>query len=195
MGAGTVGYELILFVHVLAAIVLIGAGILAAPVIHAAIRSAPSASEIQRWLGIGRPLARISPLSSITLLVTGAILASLGDWWREGWLVVALALWVISAAVATVMNRAIGRVTRLAAESEGGMGPELEGARRAPGMTLVPDVLLASDLAVLFLMVVKPGGLAAPIVVAVVAVAGAVAARKLLSALRLPSGTTRPAVG
>jgi hypothetical protein len=86
-------------------------------------------------------------------------------------------------------------VARLAAETEGGIVPELDRARRAPGMTLVPDVLLANDLAVLFLMVVKPGGFAVPIVVAVVAVAGAVAARKLWAALRLRSGTTRPAVG
>jgi hypothetical protein len=185
MGTGTVGYELILFAHVLAAIGLIGAGLIAAPMVHSHLQNAGSVTEIRRWLGIGRPLARTSPLSSITLLATGAILASLGRWWAEPWVVVALAMWVINAGSATVMNRSMGRVAQLAVEAESDLiASDLEAARRSSGLTVVPDVLLAGDLGVLFLMVVKPTGWVAPILSILAAQVVILAGRRALGAIR-----------
>ncbi len=164
-------YDTVVFVHVLAAVVLIGGGLLATPTVNAAIRRAPTVTELRRWLSVGRPLGRINPMSSLTLLASGIFLASLGDWWGAAWVQVAVALWVLNTVLASaVVKPSIGRVAQLAfgAESDD-IGPVLDEARRSPRVAVTEDVMLASDLGVLFLMVVKPSGYLSALLVVVIA--------------------------
>jgi hypothetical protein len=185
MGTGTVGYELILFAHVLAAIGLIGAGLIAAPMVHSHLQNAGSVTEIRRWLGIGRPPR--ADQSAVVDHVAGhrSHPGITGRWWAEPWVVVALAMWTINAGSATVMNRSMGRVAQLAVEAESDLiASDLAAARRSSGLTVVPDVLLAGDLGVLFLMVVKPTGWVAPILSILAAQVVILAGRRALGAIR-----------
>lgn len=158
-------YELVVVVHVFSAVLLIGGGLLAAPALHAAMHSAASVSELRRWLTVSRPLDRITPLSSIVLLGTGIYLASTGDWWAAGWVQVAIALWVVNSLIAAVLVRPPeAGFARLVASAEGeAITGDLAAARTSATNAVAPRLLVANDLGVLFLMVVKPAGYLAPL--------------------------------
>lgn len=178
-------YDLIVFVHVLSAVVLVGGGILATPAIGAAIRRAATVSELQRWLTAGRPLGLIDPISSIVLLGSGIYLASTGDWWSAPWIQVAVVLWAVNAVLANVVVQPSHRRLAQIAFSDGGeaIGPELDEVRNSPGPRAASDVMLASDLGILFLMVVKPSGYLPVVLVLVVAYVGLVGWRLVRTGL------------
>ena len=169
---GTVSrYNIVVFVHVMSAVVLIGGGLLATPVVHGGIRRAGTVSELRRWLSVGRPLDWIDPLSSIALLATGIYLASRGEWWGESWVRLAVALWVVNATLAGVaVKPSMSRLARLAdiAESEQ-ITPQMDTLKDSRNLTVITDLLLANDLGVLFLMVTKPSGYLVPVLVLVIA--------------------------
>jgi uncharacterized membrane protein len=164
-------YELVVFVHVVSAIVLVGGGLLATPSVNGAIRSASSISEIRRWLTVGRPLDVLSPVSSLVLLGSGIYLASVGRWWEAGWVQVALGLWVVNAVLAgRLVKPVMGRLGGLVARSSGEeIDPAVEQLRSSPALAVFPLVLTGNDLGVLFLMVVKPPGHLNPLLVVLVA--------------------------
>lgn len=164
-------YDLIVFVHVLSAIALVGAGILATPTISDVIRRARTIDELRRWLAVGKRLGRINPLSSVALLASGAYLSSVSGWWGTAWIQVAVVLWIANAVMANaVINSAMTRLDRVAFTGDGDLiGPNLERLLRSPRTAFTHDVMIANDLGVLFLMVIKP----TEYLVAVMAVAGA----------------------
>jgi hypothetical protein len=172
-------YDLVVFVHVLAAVVLVGGGILAAPAIDVAIRRATTVTELRRWLTAARPLGLINPISSITLLGSGIYLASIGDWWSAPWVHIAVVFWVVNAVLANVVvNPSHRRVAQLTSDAEGDeIGPELDEVRTSPGARTASDLMLASDLGILFLMVMKPSGYSSAVLVLIVAYVGLVGSR------------------
>lgn len=149
-------YSVVLFVHVLAAVVLVGHSLFA-PFVHAAIRRATSPAALLGWLGLARDSARVNPLAALTLLATGVYLAA--GRWSEGWLQVASVLFFVSSALAVGVVKATGeRLARLAAASlERGLTDEIEALRHSPRWAIAADLLVANDLAALFLMVAQPG--------------------------------------
>ena len=164
-------YNVIVFVHIVAAVVLVGGGLLATPRVHDAIRRATTLSELRRWLAIGRPLGRINPLSSLALLASGIYLASVGDWWRDAWVQVAVALWVINSILASVLVKpTMARLAQVAFAAEDSVvDRELDALRASPRLIVTSDVMLASDLGVLFLMVTKPSGYLMSVLVVIAA--------------------------
>jgi uncharacterized membrane protein len=158
-------YDLIVFVHVLSAVTLIGAGLLATPTVNAAIRRSTTIDELRSWLAVGKPLGLINPLSSLTLLASGAYLSSVGDWWGAPWVQVAVLLWVANAAMALAVVKPTMKALADSAFGDGDgdgdgdgemIGPELDRLRKSPRAARVDDVMIAGDVGVLFLMVVKP---------------------------------------
>lgn len=149
----------VLFLHVLAALVLVGHS-LGTPLVLAAIRDAPTPPALLAWLRFARDSARVNPFAALVLLASGIQLGS--GRWGEGWLQVACALFVVSAALAVGVVKATGeRVAALAvAAGEGVVSPAVDELRRSPRWMLAADALIATDLATLFLMVVQPGLLA-----------------------------------
>ena len=164
-------YEIVVFVHVVSAVVLVGGGILATPTVNAALLRAPTISDLRRWLSVGRPLGRINPISSLTLLASGIYLASVGEWWGASWVQIAVGLWLVNALLAiTFLKPSMGEIAHLAFDAEGEeIVPALETARRSPRLTVTSNVMLASDLGVLFLMVVKPSRYLSSFLVVVIA--------------------------
>jgi hypothetical protein len=138
-------------------VTLIGAGLLATPTVNAAIRRSTTIDELRSWLAVGKPLGLINPLSSLTLLASGAYLSSVGDWWGAPWVQVAVLLWVANAAMALAVVKPTMKALADSAFGDGEMiGPELDRLRKSPRAARVDDVMIAGDVGVLFLMVVKP---------------------------------------
>jgi uncharacterized membrane protein len=187
-------YDLVVFVHVLAAVVLVGGGILATPAVDAAIRRATTVSELRRWLTAARPLGLINPISSIALLGSGIYLASLGDWWSAPWVQIAVVFWMVNAVLANVVvNPSHRRVAQLTSAAEGDeIGPELDEVRRSPRPRAASDLMLASDLGILFLMVMKPSGYPSAALVLIVAYVGLVGSRVVWRSM-LHRGAGQPA--
>lgn len=166
-------YTLVLFVHIATATVLVGGSILAAPAIRAAVRRSGRVEELRTFLSFGKPLEVINPMSAILVMATGAYLSSVAHWWTLGWIQVSVAVWVANSVVArAVVTPALHLLTRESADAADGPIPEvLDAMRWSPRWSHGTDMLLANDVATLFLMTVRPG---LPGSVAVVLVANAV---------------------
>lgn len=162
-------YDVIVFVHVLSAVTLVGGGILATPTINTAIRRARTTEDLRRWLAVGKPLSVVNPISSITLLASGAYLSSMSHWWGAAWVQVAVVLWIANAALANaVVNPSMKALARLAFASQDYLvGPELERLQGSPRTALTHQVMTANDVGVLFLMVTKPTGYLVAVLVVV----------------------------
>jgi uncharacterized membrane protein len=165
-------YSVGLFVHIGAAIVLIGGSILATSAIRAAVLRATTLPELRGWLAAGRPLAIIDPVASFTLLGSGLYLTQAGGWWGAGWVHIAIVLWLANTAVAVVVVRPAMHELAICAMSagDGPVGPALDRLRRTRRWSVGHHVLLANDVGVLYLMTNKPGYLGS--IAAVVAVHG-----------------------
>jgi uncharacterized membrane protein len=174
-------YELMVFLHVAAAVALLSGSIVASPAVRAAVRRAQTTQEMRAYLAIGRPLLVLEPVSAIVLLATGVYLTSTAGFWALGWIQVSLAAWVVNAGVAaTMVKPAIGRVAAAAiAQPDDDVGEHLDTLRWSDRWSIGGDVLLANDAATLYLMMMKPdlAGALALVVGANLAISGVRAAR------------------
>lgn len=169
-------YTLVLFVHVMSAIVLIGSGLIA-PLTHRSIREARTLTELRRWLAFSRRSTKWNPVAALALLASGIYLGSIG-WWTQAWFFVAVGAWLLNAALAAgVVGRAADSLAEAAAAGEGdGLVPAaVDLLRHAPRWRLAHDAMLANDVAILWVMMAKPDlvGSVAVVAVAVAAAAGA----------------------
>jgi uncharacterized membrane protein len=164
--------DLALFVHIAAAAVLIGTSVVT-PFIGKRVSSASTRAELLGWLDSLRLLTRANPIVALLLLASGIYLVAAG-WWSQGWFAVSVVAWVMSAALAGgVLKPATMKIAAAAAAN--GAAPidaELERLRGARGWHVAEYALLASDAAILWIMIAKPD-LVPSIVILAVAVAGA----------------------
>src|SRR5262249_25534651 len=115
-------YELLVFVHIAAAVALLSGSVFGSPAVRAAIRRARTTQQMRDYLDIGRPLLLIEPVSALIVLATGVYLTHVAGFWTQGWVQVALAFWLVNAVVAVVMVKPI--MGRIAAQSgAAGDGP------------------------------------------------------------------------
>jgi hypothetical protein len=181
-------YSSVVFVHALAATILMGSS-LSFVFTRRAIRSAATVQELRGWLGFARTSAAANPVAALALLATGVYLGSQG-WWTEPWFFVALAIFFFDVLYAVRRAHAVGaELGQAAGDAPAGAVPEaLDRLRWSTGLDTPHDALLASDLAVLFIMFVKPGlvGCVAAIGVAAVVVSIARVRRRARGELRSP---------
>jgi hypothetical protein len=182
--------RLVLFVHLLGAVVLLASS-LYGPLTRAAIRCADSLAALRSWLGFARDCARANPLAALVVLLTGVYLGR--GRWSEGWLVVSLVVFMADTVIAVAVVEATGkRLGKLAATAgEGPVGEAIDRLRSSLAWDLGADALLASDVAVLYLMLQQPG-LGASVAAVVLANAAALAYR-LLRRRRAPVPALRGA--
>lgn len=171
-------YSLVVFVHVLAGVFLVGGSVVSL-FVRSAIVGAESTSALGMWLRFAERSTRFNPAVAMVLLATGIYLGSAG-WWTSPWFFASIALWLVSGAYAA---RTIGAGAQALGKAVGPMpdGPvtaELDALRRRPSWQIAFDVLVAADLAAVFLMTNKPGilGSIGAIVVANAVTIGASAA-------------------
>lgn len=149
-------YALLLFVHIMAAIVWVGGSVAiqvtAARVMKAtdAGRKATLAAEIE-WLG-----TRVFTPASGILLLFGIFLVLKGNWqWGEPWIGGGLAIWLVSTVVgSTFLGPELGRIQKLT-EAEGPDSASV--TERINRLLLVSRVDLGLLVLAVFLMSTKPG--------------------------------------
>jgi hypothetical protein len=152
-------YDLLVFVHIAAAVGLLSGSVVGSPAVRAAVRRARTTQEMRAYLGIGRPLLVLEPASALIVLATGVYLTRVASFWSQGWLQVAIAFWFVNSAVAGGMVKPVIRrvVDQAATLPDGPLGDQLDALRWSARWSIGGDLLLANDAAMLYLMTMKPG--------------------------------------
>lgn len=193
-------YHVMLFVHILAAIVVVG-GSFALDFAGARTKRARSVDSLRSWLEASAIGSKAVAVAAAVTLIAGVYLGFDGGWWGDGWLTVALVLFVAAGALAAqVMDRGIGRMLEIAADfPDGPMTPELGRQLAQPAMALAGPTMVGIDLSILFLMTNKPGWIGSLVFSAVVVGLGfAVGVRErrhLLHPAPAPAAPTAGAAG
>lgn len=161
-------YSLVLFVHVVAAVALVGHS-LGSPITRAALREVDTVGDVRRIVAFERRVSRWNPAIALVLLGSGLYLGSAG-WWTQGWFYLSVAGWVVNAFLA---GRVVGPwaealMSAAAAAGEGRVPAGVDALRRSRRLAVAAQVMLANDIALLFIMMNKPSLLASAGVFAVV---------------------------
>lgn len=186
-------YHLVLFVHVTAAILLVGGSAWT----HVAVSLAGRASTVdgvRSQLAFVRTFVRASMPIAMLVLLAGAWLATDAGMWRDAWLLTSLVLFLAVGAVAgRVVDPSVADLVAAADEApDGPVGPSLAAALHAPRIAVATTLMSAADVALVFLMTNKPGLAGSLTVVTVcLALGGAVAARSVRA--RGPAAGAAPA--
>jgi uncharacterized membrane protein len=152
-------YELALFVHVVGAI-LFFAGMIVAAVGHLSARRRRRPSEVALLLGTGRWGVLLVGLGTVVQLGSGFWLLDETFYGLDGWVIASLVLLAVAVVAGGAGGQAPKRARRLAVELAGeGDEPsgELDRLLRQPAADALNLVAAAAAIAILVLMVWKPG--------------------------------------
>jgi hypothetical protein len=151
-------YEVMVFVHVTAAVTLLSGSVVASPAVRGSVRRAGTTQEMRAYLAIGGPLLILEPTSALVVLASGIYLTSVANFWAQGWVQAAIAFWIVNAVVAgVVVKPVIGHVVAAAATAiDGPVDQHLDTFRRSSRWSVGGDVLMANDIAMLYVMTMKP---------------------------------------
>jgi uncharacterized membrane protein len=153
-------YTLVLTVHLLAAAMLVGNSFLT-PVVRNLLCEATTPDRLLQLLVFVRRITHSTPMAAGIVLVTGIYLGSFG-WWTDGWFYVSIALWIESSLLAVrVIDRLEARWMQAAQNLGGSELVELNSGRRSTRWNRALGVMVANDVSMVFLMVSKPGLVAA----------------------------------
>ena len=151
-------YDLLVFVHVAAAVLLVGSSVMASPGVRAAIRRARTTEEMRAYAALARQLLVVEPAAAVMVLASGAYLTSVANFWGQGWVQAAIASWLVNATLAAaIVKPTISNVAAAAAVFDGPVGPHLDALRWSRRWSFGSDALMANDAAMLYLMTMKPG--------------------------------------
>ena len=150
-------YEMVVFVHVFAALVLIGNAFGSAR-LRTEVRAARARAEVATFIGFTIRSTRINPLAALVLLGTGIYLGSYG-WWSAAWFYVAAGAWVANLLLAVLaVNPAERAILDAAGRGTGDpIDDDLDRTRARRSWDLAAAVMLANDLAMVWVMYTKPG--------------------------------------
>lgn len=175
-------YHVALFVHVVGAIVVIGATLLA-PLFHAVLARTDTVSSLRNLAWVNRRIVAATGPAAGLLLIAGLYMTFARWSFADGWILVALALFAADGVMSnTILDPHSKRL--LAAAEDAPVGPlsdDLERLIRAPRPLFVERVMIGTGLAIVFLMTNKPGWAASLTVAAVgisLGVSFALAARR-----------------
>lgn len=163
-------YQIVVFLHVLAAISL-----MATVGVEWAVRGpflrARDAAEARPWVDVLAGAGRLAGPSSMTILATGLYLA-FRVWGRHVWIEASLAAFVAMGIVAvSITARRGGALQRdLAAGTTD--GADLAARLHDPMLEMSLRVRTAVSLGIVFLMTTKPAGWIGPLVIVAVTLAG-----------------------
>jgi|WetSurMetagenome_2_1015567.scaffolds.fasta_scaffold119003_2 hypothetical protein len=149
-------YPSVLFVHVVAAMALVGHS-LGTPITRAMSREAGSLAALRNIVGVEARLSRFNPLVALVLLGTGAYLGRAG-WWQMPWFYVAAAGWVVNSilGVAVVKRDMQALGAAAAAAGDGPITRTVDALRNSTRLAVAQQVMLANNLGLLYLMMLKP---------------------------------------
>mgnify|MGYP001766972047 CR=1 FL=1 len=159
-------YSVVLLVHIASAIVLVGSALFAPLTRHAILR-ASTVDRVLDWLDFLRRSARANPPAAMVLLASGLYLGSEG-WWSQPWFYVALGAWVANFSLATfaVKPSVIALARAAAGAGSGPVGAEIDRLRRSRRWEVAEGLMRGNDLAMMYVMFVKPSAAESLVVVA-----------------------------
>jgi hypothetical protein len=187
-------YGFALFVHIVAAILLVG-GSAYAHLSTALIPRARTVDGVRSHVDWLYTFVKASGPIAGVVLAAGLYLAFAGSWWSAGWPGVSLALFLLGGVAApTLVDPAVTRIKRLVDDlPDGPITPGLAAELADRRVTLVGWTLGGIDLAIVFLMTNKPGLLvsivAGVIGIAVGAAVGIREVRRTTSVVDAPPGS------
>jgi uncharacterized membrane protein len=154
-------YDWLLLFHVIGAFLLFSGSIVAG-ILHLAATRRERPSEIGLLLGLIRYAVPAIGIGSLLTLGLGLWLTDEVGYagYGDGWIVAAIVLWVVASALGAAGGRPLGEAGELAARlAADGDAPseELKRAVAAPRTLFLNYASLASVVAILVLMVWKPG--------------------------------------
>lgn len=149
-------YSLLVFVHILAATVLLATSLFE-PLTRSALRRASTNGDALTWLAFQRRITRLNPLAALVVLASGVYLGTVG-WTSQAWFQLAIVLFVANSLAASIVIKRLD--TRLAQHLAGTpthpLSRPADDARWSAAWDLTGAFLLANDLVLLLLMVRKP---------------------------------------
>jgi hypothetical protein len=183
-------YSVVVFVHVVGAIVLVGATLFA-PLIGNWLRRAPTVESLREWAGYRLLTGQVVGGAAVVVLTSGVYLAFRGGWWGSGWLEVSLALFAFAGYLALgVLDPAAKRLVASANQTpDGPVDSALDAQRRSPRSMTADSMLVGTDLTIVFLMTNKPSFVGAGVAVVVgLGIGTALAARERRHHAEAPAG-------
>jgi hypothetical protein len=176
-------YSLVLFLHVLAVALIVGAMGIAHFALHQ-LRSADRLEPVVFWLMTLRRLSVFFPAGSLLLLATGAELARQSARLTQGWVIAATVGLVLIVVLGATVNAAWGKRVgmTLAGARNGGLPAETRAALARPHIYVSARLTAGVVVGILFLMTVRPPGAVAAAVLAGGALLGAASALPMLGA-------------
>lgn len=163
-------YDLLLFLHILAAVVLVG-GSLVGPLLGQSMKRAASVAALRAHVGMAASIAKASGPAAAVVLLAGVGMVVMEWSFGTGWIAVSLLLFALAGGlIMAIVQPALDRLG--AAVDDAPDGPPTSGMRALthdPKVNGAHNLLFAIDVAIVALMTTKPA-LAASIGVAVAAV-------------------------
>ena len=151
-------YTLGKFVHIASAIVLVGSYLLA-PVLHAAMRGATDVRALRALARVQQHVLTASGPAAIGVLASGVYMTLAGWSFTSSWIAVALVLFVANGTVAMAVVDPHAKQLLAAADEapDGPLDRDLTALVHDAKAAGAVRVLVGIDLAIIFLMVNKPG--------------------------------------
>ena len=171
-------YHVLLFAHILGAVPVVGIGFVA-PLIMGGVRRAPTADRFREWAAVMQKMGKIVGMSAGVVFLSGLYMAIAQHSFTDGWLAVALVLFVVNGGLAGgVLDKHVARMIAAAGDGDGPVPAEAAELATSSRMHTAEAISLGNDLAIVFLMTNKPGWTGALLVAAAgLAVAGVLIAR------------------
>jgi uncharacterized membrane protein len=150
-------YELLIFLHIAASVVWLGAGFLMAVLVLGAGRAGDRVKEAGHHRDVGWLAPRVFIPASMSVLVLGILLVIDGPWtFGELWIVIALAGWAASFLLGFLYFKPEGERIGALVEEHGPSHPEV--GRRIHRLNVVDRMQLVILFLIVGDMVAKPTG-------------------------------------
>jgi hypothetical protein len=163
-------YGIALYLHILAAVGIIGGSCLE-QYIHTRMHRARTLDTLKEWLGAGRTISKLMPIFALSLLIFGTYMTFARWGWQQPWILTSLGL-LIAISIASPLllapnMRAIGK-----AAFSGASLSDIAPLLADPVSNIAGGVFTVESLAIALLMVMKPSLMPTLIIVVVAAVIG-----------------------
>ena len=151
-------YTLGKFVHIAAAIVLVGS-MLVAPVVHGAIRGATDVRPLRALARLQQRIVAATGPAALLVFGSGVYMTWSGWSFAQDWIVVSIVLFVANGALATSVVDPHAKKLLAATEgvSDGPLTRDLTDLVHDARVVAALRIVVGIDLAIVFLMVNKPG--------------------------------------
>ena len=151
-------YTLGKLVHIASAIVLVGSYLLA-PMLHGAIRGSSDVRAVRALARLQHRIITASGPSAVGVLASGGYMTLAGWSFIDSWITVALVLFVANGALGTaIVDPHVKKLVAAAEEaSDGPLDPALTDVVHDARVVGALRVVVGVDLAIISLMVSKPG--------------------------------------